>query len=81
MPDLPEWDEKEKLRREKEALGFYITGHPLDSFHKAIKRFSTCLVHDLPTQKDKDQVKLAGVVESLKLKRTKKGDKMAILQL
>ena len=81
LPDLPEWDEKEKLRREKEALGFYITGHPLDSLHQAIERFSTCLVHDLPTQKDKDQVKLAGVVESLKLKKTKRGDKMAIMQL
>ncbi len=81
LPDLPEWDEKEKLRREKEALGFYITGHPLDSLHQAIKRFSTCLVNDLPTQKDKDQVKLAGVVESLKLKRTKRGDKMAIMHL
>jgi DNA polymerase-3 subunit alpha len=81
LPDLPEWDEKEKLRREKEALGFYITGHPLDSLHQAIKRFSTCLVNDLPTQRDKDQVKLAGVVESLKLKRTKRGDKMAIMQL
>ena len=81
LPDLVEWDEKEKLRREKEALGFYITGHPLDSFHRAIERFSTCLVHDLPSQKDKEQVKLAGVVESLKLKRTKKGDKMAIMHL
>ena len=81
LPDLPEWDEKEKLRREKEALGFYITGHPLDSLHQAIERFSTCLVNDLPTQKDKDQVKLAGVVESLKLKRTKRGDKMAIMHL
>ncbi|MCF8129068.1 MAG: DNA polymerase III subunit alpha [Deltaproteobacteria bacterium] len=81
LPDVPEWDEKEKLRREKEALGFYITGHPLEGFHKAIKRFSTCLVNDLPTQKDKDQVKLAGVVESLKMKRTKRGDKMAIMQL
>ncbi len=81
LPDVAEWDEKEKLRREKEALGFYITGHPLEGFQKAIERLSTCLVHDLPTQKDKDQVKLAGVVESLKLKRTKKGDKMAIMQL
>jgi DNA polymerase-3 subunit alpha len=81
LPDLPEWDEKEKLRREKEALGFYITGHPLEGFQQAIKRFSTCLVNDLPTQTDKDQVKLAGVVESLKLKRTKRGDKMAIMQL
>jgi DNA polymerase-3 subunit alpha len=81
LPDVSEWDEKEKLRREKEALGFYITGHPLEGFHKAIERFSTCLVNDLPTQKDKDQVKLAGVVESLKMKRTKRGDKMAIMQL
>ncbi|EFK06911.1 putative DNA polymerase III subunit alpha [delta proteobacterium NaphS2] len=81
LPDLPEWEEKEKLRREKEALGFYITGHPLEGFQKAIKRFATCLVNDLPTQNDKDQVKLAGVVESLKLKRTKRGDKMAIMHL
>lgn len=81
LPDLPEWEEKDKLRREKEALGFYITGHPLEGFQKAIKRFATCLVNDLPTQNDKDQVKLAGVVESLKLKRTKRGDKMAIMHL
>ena len=81
LPELPEWEEKEKLRREKEALGFYITGHPLEGFQKAIKRFATCLVNDLPTQNDKDQVKLAGVVESLKLKRTKRGDKMAIMYL
>ncbi len=80
LPDLSEWEEKEKLRREKEALGFYITGHPLEGFQKAIERFATCQINDLPTQKDKDLVKLAGVVESLKLKRTKRGDKMAIVQ-
>ncbi|MBW2203858.1 MAG: DNA polymerase III subunit alpha, partial [Deltaproteobacteria bacterium] len=81
LPEIAEWNEREILRREKEALGFYITGHPLASFHDEIERFTTCLVNDLPAQKDKSQVKIAGVVESLKIKRTKRGDKMAVILL
>ena len=81
LPEIAQWNERETLRREKEALGFYITGHPLASFHDEIERFTTCLVHDLPAQKDKSQVKIAGIVESLKIKRTKRGDKMAIIHL
>ncbi len=81
LPEIAQWNERETLRREKEALGFYITGHPLASFHDEIERFTTCLVHDLPAQKDKSQVKVAGIVESLKIKRTKRGDKMAIIHL
>ena len=81
FPDIPEWDEKEILRREKEALGFYITGHPLSRFIKEIERVATCSIQDLPAQTDKAQVKLAGVIENLKIKRTKRGDKMAIISL
>jgi DNA polymerase-3 subunit alpha len=81
LPDIPEWSEGERLTREKEGLGFYITGHPLDSFREEIDRFATCLIQDLPGLKDKGQVKIAGVVEGLKLKRTKRGDKMAVIQL
>ena len=81
LPDIPEWSKAERLRREKEGLGFYITGHPLDSFGEEIDRFATSLVQDLPSRKDKTQVKIAGVVESVKLKRTKRNDKMAVIQL
>ncbi len=81
LPEIAQWNEREMLRREKESLGFYITGHPLASFHDEIERFTTCLVHDLPAQKDKSQVKIAGIVESLKIKRTKRGDKMAVIHL
>lgn len=81
LPDIEEWDEKERLKREKEALGFYITGHPLDGFTREIERFAICAVQDLPHQKDKSLVKIAGVVENLKMKRTRRGDKMAILQV
>ena len=73
LPEISEWNEREILRREKEALGFYITGHPLASFHDEIGRFTTCLANNLPARKDKSQVKIAGVVESLKIKRTKRG--------
>jgi DNA polymerase-3 subunit alpha len=81
LPDIPEWSEGERLMREKEGLGFYITGHPLDSFKTEIDRFAMCQVQDLPGRKDKGQVKIAGVVEGLKVKRTKRGDKMAVIQL
>ena len=80
-PDIEEWEEKEKLRREKEALGFYITGHPLDRYREEVERFTTSKLSGLLEAKDKSLVKVAGMVERLQIKRTKKGDKMAILTL
>jgi DNA polymerase-3 subunit alpha len=81
FPETDEWDEMEKLRKEKEALGFYITGHPLDRFKEEVKRFTTCSIQDLFGLEDKSKIRLAGVVEKLKIKRTKRGNKMAILTL
>ena len=79
IPDVDEWDEREKLRKEKEALGFYITGHPLDRFKAEVKELATCAIQDLLSLSDKSMVKIAGVIEKLKIKRTKRGDKMATL--
>ncbi len=79
LPDCDEWDDKEKLGREKEALGFYITGHPLARFKREVEQFTTCTVQELPSQKDKSQVKIACVVGNLKMKRTRRGDKMATM--
>ncbi len=81
FPEIEEWNEKEKLRKEKESLGFYITGHPLDRYKKEIEQHTTCVLHDLMDQKDKSQVKIAGVIEDVKIKRTKRGDKMAVLRI
>jgi len=81
LPDVEEWRERERLKREKEALGFYITGHPLDRFSREITLVTDCSIQDIPAQKDKNRIRIAGVVEELKLKRTKKGDKMAVIQV
>lgn len=81
LAQVDEWDKSEILRREKEALGFYITGHPLDRFMDEVKHFTTCTIQDLSRQEDRSSVSVAGMVEKLKAKRTKRGDKMAILSL
>lgn len=77
VPDIPEWREKELLSFEKEALGFYITGHPLDRYGDDVKRFSTVTTATLENCRDKADVKLCGIVSSLSEKITKKGDRMA----
>jgi DNA polymerase-3 subunit alpha len=40
LPEVPEWNENERLTREKEALGFYISGHPLDRFRPVVEAFA-----------------------------------------
>jgi DNA polymerase-3 subunit alpha len=79
--DVDEWADDEKLRKEKESLGFYITGHPLDRFADVINQFATTTTQDLVGVKDKSTVKLAGLVNTMRIKRTRKGEKMAIIHV
>ncbi len=81
LPDIPEWDDKLKLGLEKEALGFFITGHPLGRYEKEIKRFANVDTATLDERADKSEVKLCGIVTSLKELITKKGDRMAFATL
>ncbi|WP_298268328.1 DNA polymerase III subunit alpha [Geobacter sp.] len=81
LPDIPEWDDKMLLGLEKEALGFFITGHPLGRYEKDIRRFATADTATLDERADKSEVKVCGVVASLKELITKKGDRMAFATL
>lgn len=78
-PAIPEWSEKERLSSEKDALGFYITGHPLARYEKEVSRFAqnnTAELSEVPNERD---VSIAGIINAFTTKVTKKGDKMAIL--
>ncbi|ACM21636.1 DNA polymerase III, alpha subunit [Geotalea daltonii FRC-32] len=81
LPDLPEWDDKFLLNQEKEALGFYITGHPLDRYSAQIRRFASVHTSDFAEIKDKAEVKICGIVVAKKEFITKKGDRMAFVTL
>jgi len=75
IPDIPDWDDNERLQMEKEGIGFYITGHPLEGYISVIERYSTANCHSLPEKTGK--VIIAGILQGLNVIRTKKGDLMA----
>jgi DNA polymerase-3 subunit alpha len=81
LPAGEEWPENVLLANEKEALGFYITGHPLARHSAAIKRFATCDAAGLAERADKEEVSLCGIVAGIKELTTKKGDRMAFVTL
>ncbi|RUM59073.1 MAG: hypothetical protein DSY60_00505, partial [Persephonella sp.] len=72
--------EGEKLRYEKEALGFYLSGHPLKAYEKELKNY-VLKINRLFEKKSGDKVRVAGVISSIKRKKTKSGSTMAILSL
>ncbi|MBT1073029.1 DNA polymerase III subunit alpha [Pelotalea chapellei] len=76
LPNVPEWYDKEKLAFEKEALGFLITGHPLDRYIDDIKRMGTTEIGKLSDMADGGEIRICGIVSSLKEIVTKKGDRM-----
>ncbi|WP_305045295.1 DNA polymerase III subunit alpha [Geoalkalibacter sp.] len=81
LPDVEEWPEKLLLSHEKEALGFFITGHPLARYRDTIKRFATCDAATLGERADKEEVRVCGIVSAVKELTTKKGDRMAFATL
>jgi DNA polymerase III subunit alpha len=81
LPDLQEWPEKTRLSFEKEALGFYITGHPMARFESAVKRFASCDAAGLAERRDRESVVVCGIVAAIKELNTKKGDRMAFVSL
>ncbi|SHO50460.1 DNA polymerase III subunit alpha [Desulfopila aestuarii] len=79
MPDIDEWDERTRLAREKETVGFYITGHPLDDAMPEIKTITDSDIHNLAEWGDEQPVRFGGLIRSCKYHKSKKGDPMAFL--
>ncbi len=81
LPDIPEWDEKAKLAAEKETVGFYITGHPLDDYRDEIKQVIDTEIAELDKRSDGSAVRVGGLIKSRKDLKSKKGDPMSFITL
>lgn len=68
----PEWPEDERLRYEKETLGFYITGHPLNKFNEELRLFANATTETLYKHVD-EVVNIGGIVSQIKKSKIKKG--------
>ncbi len=81
LPEVDEWPEHERLRFEKEILGFYITGHPLARYEGRLKAASVLPIAELENSQSNDSVRLAGIVVRVRAMRSKKGERWAIATL
>jgi DNA polymerase-3 subunit alpha len=79
LPDVPAWTETQQLAFEKEALGLYMSGHPLDRFGDELNTFGARRVAAL-TASEAD-VWAAGIVSGVRPLKTRKGDRMAVFIL
>ena len=82
VPDLPEWDRKEKLAFERNMLGLYVSDHPLYGLEHVIAQNSSTSISALADDgavEDGAMVTIAGLITSLQRKTTKKGDMWAIV--
>ena len=78
LPDTPDWDEHIRLANEKEILGFFITGHPLEKYREKLEDLRALSVGELcaikqSTGKD-ENLTTAGMVVNLRVLKSKKGD-------
>lgn len=76
-----DFDPLEKLQKEFEALGFFMSAHPLDVYGDSLARLGIVKSVDLPNQSDGGSIKLAGVIIVKQERTSKTGQKFAFIQL
>lgn len=76
IPEAEEWTLMERLNFEKEVIGFYLSGHPLDEFKLEIQSFTSARINRLEEFKHRE-VKIAGIVTRMREGMTKRGNRYA----
>jgi DNA polymerase-3 subunit alpha len=80
-PEVEEWNRFDKLGREKEMLGFYVSGHPLEKFRREVEELSSPTIEGVDNVPDNTNIRICGIITSVKRQLTKKGDMMAIVAM
>ena len=79
LTDATEYDPLERLKQEKEQLGFYVSGHPLEEYSDIIDYYTTASTQTLIAHPVESEVFVAGMITEVKNFTTKKGDPMAVI--
>ena len=80
LPSCEEWSAIERLSYEAEAVGFYLSGHPLEDYTQAFKNANILSFKDLETSVQ-TEVKIAGTVLKIDERKSKRGNSFAFLTL
>jgi DNA polymerase-3 subunit alpha len=81
LPQVPEWSSQEKLTGEKEVLGFYVTGHPLEQYLDKARDLASHTTETLEGLERGAEVQLCGILSSIQRRRNREGKIWAAMQL
>ncbi|MBD3387154.1 DNA polymerase III subunit alpha [candidate division KSB1 bacterium] len=81
LAELKDWDKQAKLNREKNVLGFYLSGHPLDRYREEVKTFSNVTLQSLSTMKEGSTARICCIISEIKIHYDRKKRPMAFLKL
>ncbi|HOK79923.1 MAG TPA: DNA polymerase III subunit alpha [bacterium] len=81
ISELPEWPESKLLAFEREMLGIYRTGHPLENCRETLSRFVNAWSNQLSELTEGKEYWFGGLIQNLKRKTSRKGEKMAVGEL
>ncbi len=79
IPSIPDWSDREKLAFEKETVGFYLTGHPLDDYREDILAVTDTNLSEKKQWLEGQILRVGGLIRDIKYRKTKKGDPMAVI--
>jgi len=77
---IPEWNQLEKLKLEKDVVGFYISGHPLDEFKLELEGFCNCTLDKIYETKS-PEIRVAGIVTAMQNRIAKNGNPFCIFKI
>ena len=77
---IPEWNQIEKLKLEKDVVGFYISGHPLDEFKLELDGFCNCTLDKIYETKS-PEIRVAGIVTAMQNRIAKNGNPFCIFKI
>jgi DNA polymerase-3 subunit alpha len=81
LKDMPEFEPMEILEMEKESLGFYVSGHPLDKYRETLDEINYTLSSEIDDLADGSQAMFIGKIETITEKISKKGNKFGIASI
>ena len=81
MPNLPEYPKGQLLAMEKETIGFFISGHPLDTYTEVFRKKTTHGIDELARLTKGTKVKVGGMIGGVRRTVTKRGELMATFML
>jgi len=80
LADVPVWSDEQRLTGEKETLGLYLTGHPIEQYEHEIRAITSSRIVDLRPVKDQS-VTVAGLITAIRTMNSRRGDRIAFITL